>query len=83
MPSAAIFATRNSLGVSDSGCLFGRYPGLVSDPSLSIIPTVKKPALSEAQRVERLRLPARRLRSPEGLDREILKNIERLTGDEQ
>jgi hypothetical protein len=60
-----------------------RYPGCVSHPPLSTTPTAEKPALSEAQRAERLRLLARRLRSPEGLDRDALKHIERLTGDER
>lgn len=46
-------------------------------------PTVEKPALSDGQRAERLRLLAKRLRRPDGLDREVLKHLEQLTGDEQ
>ena len=60
-----------------------RYLGCVSHPPLSTTPTAEKPALTETQRVERLRLLARRLRSPEGLDRDALRHIERLTGDER
>lgn len=46
-------------------------------------PTQVKPALSEAQRIERRRLLAKCLRHPDGLDRDVLKRIEHLTGDEQ
>ena len=49
---------------------------------LSTTPTAEKPALSEEQRAERLRLLAERLRRPDGLDRDVLKRIEQLT-DEQ
>jgi hypothetical protein len=55
----------------------------VSHSPLSTTPTAEKPALSEPQRVKRLRLLARRLRSPEGLDRDALKHIEQLTGDKR
>ena len=64
-------------------CPGSRYPDCVSHPPLSTTPTAEKPALSETQRAERLRLLARRLRSPGGLDRDALKHIERLTGDER
>lgn len=57
--------------------------GLVSHPLLSTTPTAEKPALNEAQRLERLRLLAKRLRNSEGLDRDALKHIEQLTGDER
>ena len=60
-----------------------RYPDYVSHPPLSTTPTAEKPALSEAQRAERLRSLARRLRNPQGLDRDALKHIERLTGDDR
>lgn len=60
-----------------------RYPGFVSHRLLSTTPTAEKPALSEEQRAERLRLLAKRLRRPDGLDRDVLKRIEQLTGDEQ
>jgi len=46
-------------------------------------PAVEKPALSDAQRSERLRRLAERLRRLDGLDREVLKHLERLTGDEE
>lgn len=44
---------------------------------LSTIPTAEKPALSDEQHTERLRLLAERLRRPDGLDRDTLKHIER------
>jgi hypothetical protein len=56
---------------------------LVSHPLLSTTPTAEKPALNEAQRLERLRLLSKRLRNSEGLDRDALKHIEQLTGDER
>jgi hypothetical protein len=53
------------------------------DPSVpSTTPTAEKPALSDDQRAERLRLLAQRLRHPDGLDHEALAQIERLNGDE-
>lgn len=61
----------------------GAILALVSHLPLSTTPTAEKPALSEEQRAERLRQLARRLRSREGLDRDALKHIERLTGDER
>jgi hypothetical protein len=64
--------------------VLARYPGnIVSRSPLSTTPTAEKPALSEAQRAERLRLLAKRLHRPDGLDRDALKHIEQLTGDEQ
>jgi hypothetical protein len=60
-----------------------RYPDRVTYRLPSTTPTAEKPALSEAQRIERLRLLAKRLRRPDGLDRDALKHIEQLTGDEQ
>lgn len=50
---------------------------------LSTIPTPKKPALSDEQRTERLRLLAERLRRPDGLDRDTLEHIEQLTDAER
>ncbi len=61
----------------------GAILGLVSHPLLNTTPTAEKPALSEAQRLERLRLLAKRLRNSEGLDRDALKHIEQLTGNER
>jgi hypothetical protein len=55
----------------------------VNHPQLSTTPTAEKPALSEEQRAERLRLLTKRLHSRDGLDRDALKHIERLTGDEK
>jgi hypothetical protein len=66
------------VGVEDA-----RYPDRVTYRLPSTTPTAEKPALSEAQRIERLRLLAKRLRRPDGLDRDALKHIEQLTGDEQ
>jgi hypothetical protein len=50
---------------------------------LSTIPTAEKPALSDEQRAERLRLLAERLRRPDGLDRDTLRHIEQLTDAER
>ncbi|HEX2708419.1 MAG TPA: hypothetical protein VHM66_10480 [Solirubrobacterales bacterium] len=50
---------------------------------LSTTPTAEKPALSDEQRAERLRLLAERLRRPDGFDRDTLKHIEKLTGAER
>lgn len=61
----------------------GRYPRLVSHSPLSTTPTAERPALAEPQRTERLRLLAKRLRNPKGFDRDALRHIERLTGDER
>lgn len=46
-------------------------------------PTGETPPLSDEQRAERLRLLAERLRSRDGLDRDTLKRIEHLIGDDQ
>ena len=62
----------------------GRYPEVtVKHSALSTIPTPEKPALSDEQRAERLRLLAERLRSPDGLDRDTLKHVEQLTDAER
>jgi len=45
------------------------------------IPTAETPALTDEERARRLRLLAERLRSPDGLDRDTLAQIEQLTGD--
>jgi hypothetical protein len=55
----------------------------VSHPIPSTTPTAEKPALSEEKRAERLRMLAKRLQSPDGLDRGVLKRIEQLTDHEQ
>lgn len=44
--------------------------------------TAEKPVLDDKQRVARLALLAERLRSPDGLDRDALRRIEQLPGDE-
>ena len=45
------------------------------------IPTAETPALTTEERANRQRLLAERLRSPDGLDRATLAQIEQLTGD--
>jgi hypothetical protein len=45
------------------------------------IPTAETPVLTDEERARRLRLLAERLRSPDGLDRGTLAQIEQLTGD--
>jgi hypothetical protein len=62
---------------------FRRYPGIVKHSVLSTTPTAEKPALSDEQRAKRLRLLAKRLRSPDGLDRDTLEHIEQLSGTER
>lgn len=49
---------------------------------LSTTPTAEKPALSDEERAERRRRLAERVFSPGGLDRDTLKHIEQLTGNE-
>jgi hypothetical protein len=49
---------------------------------LSTTPTAEIPALSDAERAERLQRLAERMFSPDGLDRDTLEHIEQLTGDE-
>lgn len=50
---------------------------------LSTTPTAEKPALSQQERAGRLRSLAERLRRRDGLDRDTLEHIERLTDTEQ
>ena len=52
-----------------------------SPPSTS--PTAEKPKLTDAERAERLKRLADRLRDPDGLDREALARVEQLNGDQQ
>lgn len=59
-----------------------RYPRIVKHSVLSTTPTAETPALSDAERAERLRRLAERMFSPDGLDRDTLEHIEQLTGDE-
>jgi len=47
------------------------------------MPTAEKPGISDAERAERLKLLAERLRKPDGLDREALARIEQLSGNER
>ena len=49
---------------------------------LSTTPTAEKPALSDEERAGRLQRLAERMFSPDGLDRDTLKHIEQLTGNE-
>ena len=58
-----------------------RYSGIVKHSALTT-PTAEKPALSDDERAERLRRLAERMFSADGLDRDTLKHIERVTGDE-
>jgi hypothetical protein len=54
------------------------------DPSApSTSPTAEKPKLTDAQRAERLKLLADRLRGHDGLDREALAQVEQLNRDMQ
>ena len=70
--------------VNRAAVALGRYPGVtVKHSALSTIPTPEKPALSDEQRAERLRLLADRLRRPDGLDRDTLKHVEQLTDTER
>jgi hypothetical protein len=59
-----------------------RYPGIMKHSVLSTTPNAEIPALSEAERAERLQRLAERMFSPDGLDRDTLEHIEQLTGDE-
>jgi len=55
----------------------------MKDAAASPIPGPEKPALAEDERAARLQLLAQRLRDPDGLDRDTLSQIERLTAHEQ
>lgn len=53
----------------------------VERPVPSTTPTAEKSLLTDEQRAERLRQLAERLRTPDGLDHDTLKQVEQLTGD--
>ena len=55
----------------------------MKDAAAGPIPAPEKPALAEDERAARLQLLAHRLRDPDGLDRDTLSQIERLTAHEQ
>jgi len=55
----------------------------VDSSAPSTTPTAEKPALSDAERAERLKLLAERLRNPDGLDHEALAQVEQLSRNEQ
>ena len=60
-----------------------RYAFHVDSSVPSTPPTAEKPGISDAERAERLKLLAERLRKPDGLDREALARIEQLSGNER
>jgi hypothetical protein len=55
----------------------------VKDVAAQPVPSPEKPALSDDERAARLAMLAKRLRDPDGLDRETLSQIERLMAHEQ
>jgi hypothetical protein len=55
----------------------------MTDAAARPVPVPEQPALEENERAARLQLLAQRLRDPDGLDRETLSKIERLTAREQ
>jgi hypothetical protein len=55
----------------------------VKDVAASPVLAAEKPALADDERAARLKLLAHRLRDPDGLDRDTLAQIERLTANEQ
>ena len=55
----------------------------MKDAAAGPIPAPEKRALAEDERAARLQLLAHRLRDPDGLDRDTLSQIERLTAHEQ
>jgi hypothetical protein len=55
----------------------------MKDAAATPVPAPEKPALAEDERAARLRRLAQRLRDPDGLDRETLSQVERLTAPEQ
>ncbi len=55
----------------------------MKDVAASPVPATETPALADDERAARLRLLAERLRDPDGLDRDTLSQIERLTAHEQ
>lgn len=57
--------------------------GCVKRSGASTIPAAEKSALADEERASRLQLLAERLRDPDGLDRDTLSQIERLTDNEQ
>jgi hypothetical protein len=59
-----------------------RYRGVMTHPVQSTIPGPETPSLSEEERAERRRRLMERVFSPDGLDRDTLKHIEQLAGEE-
>ncbi len=60
-----------------------RYPWCMKHSAQSTIPGPEKSAtLTDQERAERRKRFAERVFSPDGLDRDTLKHIEQLTGDE-
>ena len=57
---------------------------LAVDPSVpETTPSAEKRALNDAERAERLKLLAERLRDPDGLDHEALSQVEQLGEERQ
>lgn len=80
--TAAVSAGGRQRAVSPLEDPGGRGTLLPVDPSVSdTTPTAEKPALSDAERAERLKLLAERLRDPEGLDHDALAQVEQLSED--
>jgi hypothetical protein len=57
--------------------------GFVQHVATSTIPMPERPALADDERAARLKLLAQRLCDPDGLDRDTLAQVERLTAHEQ
>lgn len=59
-----------------------RYSEAMKHPVQSTIPGPETPPLSDDERLRRVRRLMERVFSPDGLDRDTLEHIERLTGED-